>query len=93
MNYHHRFKVRASLACIERVLSTGFTDHQIHGLFAEWVHRHSFNALDNQTTEVVDEITLRPRSIPLWWLVGTGMWAGLPFLFAFRANKTRKILQ
>jgi ligand-binding SRPBCC domain-containing protein len=80
-------------ARIERVSSTSFTDRQIHGPFAEWVHRHSFNALDNQATEVVDEITLRPRSHFLWWLVGMGMWAGLPFLFAFRASKTRRMLQ
>ena len=81
------------VACIERVSATGFTDRQIHGPFATWVHRHSFNALDNQTTEVVDEITLRPRSHPLWWLVGMGMRASLPFLFAFRASQTRRMLQ
>ena len=81
------------VARIEGVSSTGFTDRQIHGPFAEWVHRHGFNALDNQTTEVVDEITLRPRSHPWWWLVGMGMWTGLPFLFAFRASKKRRMLQ
>jgi len=80
-------------ARIERVSFSGFTDRQLHGPFAEWVHRHSFRALDSQTTEVVDEITLRPRSHPLWWLVGMGMWAGLPFLFAFRASKTRRMLE
>jgi ligand-binding SRPBCC domain-containing protein len=81
------------VARIEGVTPSGFTDRQVRGPFAEWVHRHSFNALDGQTTEVVDEITLRPRSHPLWWLVGMGMWAGLPFLFAFRARKTRSVLQ
>ncbi len=81
------------VARIEGVSPTGFTDRQVHGPFAEWVHRHSFNALNNQTTEVVDEITLRLRSHPWWWLVGMGMWAGLPILFAFRANKTRRLLQ
>jgi ligand-binding SRPBCC domain-containing protein len=81
------------VARIERVSPNGFTDRQVQGPFAEWSHRHSFNALDEQTTEVVDEITLRPRSNPWWWLVGMGMWAGLPFLFAFRASKTRRMLQ
>ncbi len=81
------------VARIEGVSPSGFTDRQIRGPFAEWVHRHTFNALDNQTTEVVDEITLRLRSHPWWWLVGMGMWAGLPVLFAFRASKTRKMLQ
>ena len=81
------------VARIEHVSSNGFTDLLIHGPFAEWVHRHSFNALDDQTTEVVDDITLRLCSHPLWWLVGMGMWAGLPILFAYRARKTRRILQ
>jgi ligand-binding SRPBCC domain-containing protein len=81
------------MARIERVASTGFTDRQISGPCAEWVHRHSFNALDDHTTEVVDEITLRPRSHPVWWLVGVGMWASLPLLFAFRASATRRQLQ
>jgi ligand-binding SRPBCC domain-containing protein len=81
------------VAYIERVSPNGFTDRQVKGPFAEWAHRHSFNALDNQATEVVDEITLRPRSHPWWWLVGMVMWAGLPFLFAFRASKTRRMLE
>lgn len=81
------------VAHIESVSSTGFSDRQVRGPFAAWVHRHSFKALDRHITEVVDEITLQPRSHPLWWLVGMGMWAGLPFLFAYRARQTRKILQ
>jgi ligand-binding SRPBCC domain-containing protein len=81
------------VARIEKVSPNGFTDRQLRGPFAEWVHRHSFNAIDDQSTEVVDEITLRPRRHPFWWLVGMGMWAGLPILFAFRAFKTRRMLQ
>ncbi len=80
------------VARIEGVSPNGFTDRQIRGPFAEWVHRHSFHPLDSQTTEVVDEITLKPRSHPGWWLVGMGMWAGLPILFAFRASRTRRLL-
>lgn len=52
------------VARIEEVSPNGFTDRQLGGPFAEWVHRHSFNAVDDQTTEVVDVITLRPRSHP-----------------------------
>ncbi|HVP22056.1 MAG TPA: hypothetical protein VMS73_09375 [Anaerolineaceae bacterium] len=80
------------VAHIERVSSAGFTDRQILGPFAEWVRRHRFNALDNQITEVVDDITLQPRSHPLWWLVGMGMWASQPLLFAYRASRTRSTL-
>ena len=81
------------LAQIEDVSESGFTDRQLHGPFAEWVHRHSFVTVDEQTTEVVDEVTLRLRTHPLWWLVGMGMQLSLPLLFAYRAWKTRKYLQ
>ncbi len=81
------------VARIEDVSPTGFTDRQLSGPFSEWVHRHSFIALDDQTTAVIDEITLRFRSEPLWWAIGFGMWVGLPILFTFRSNKTRRILQ
>jgi ligand-binding SRPBCC domain-containing protein len=81
------------LARIEAVSSKGFTDRQLSGPFAEWVHRHNFVAVDEQTTEVVDEISLRLRAHPLWWLIGMGMRLGLPILFAYRAWKTRRTLQ
>lgn len=81
------------LAQIEDVSPNGFTDRQLIGPFAEWVHRHSYHALDSQTTEVVDDITLRLRAHPWWGLVGLGMWIGLPILFAFRASKTKRMLQ
>ena len=81
------------LARIEAVSDAGFTDRQVQGPFAEWEHRHRFVAVDGQTTEVRDEITLHVRSQPAWWLVGMGIRAGLPFLFAYRAWKTRKCLR
>ncbi|MBN2148333.1 MAG: hypothetical protein JW726_13170 [Anaerolineales bacterium] len=80
------------LARIEDVSNTGFTDRQLSGPFAEWVHRHTFVAVDENATDVVDEITLRLRPHPFWWLVGFGMWLGLPILFAFRAWKTKRML-
>ena len=81
------------LARIEAVSSNGFTDRQLSGPLAEWVHQHTFVVVDEQTTEVVDEITLRLRSHPFWWLVGMGMQLSLPILFAYRAWKTRRTLQ
>jgi ligand-binding SRPBCC domain-containing protein len=80
------------VARIEAVSVNGFTDRQLSGPFAKWVHHHIFTAVDEQTTEVVDEISLRLRSHPLWWLVGMGMRLGLPALFAFRAWKTKGML-
>lgn len=80
-------------ARIEAASETGFIDRQVKGPFAEWVHRHSFVAVDEQTTDVLDEVSLRLSSQPLWWLVGLGMRLSLPILFAFRGWKTRRILQ
>lgn len=81
------------LAVIEAVSPDGFTDRQLRGPFAEWVHRHSFIAMDEHRTAVVDEVSLRLRAHPLWWLIGAGMRLGLPVLFAYRAWKTRRYLQ
>lgn len=81
------------LARIENVSTNGFTDRQLHGPFAEWVHRHTFIPMDDQTTVVIDEITMRLNTHPVWWLVGMGLRAGLPVLFAYRGWKTRSLLQ
>lgn len=81
------------LARIEAVSPEGFTDRQLRGPFAEWVHRHQFVIVDDHTTEVKDEINLRLRSHPFWWMVGLGMWLGLPLLFAYREWKTKRILE
>ncbi len=81
------------LARIEAFSENGFTDRQQAGPFAVWLHRHSFAAVDEQTTEVIDQITLQFRRHPLWGPVGIGMWLGLPLLFAFRAWKTKRMIQ
>jgi ligand-binding SRPBCC domain-containing protein len=78
---------------IDNVLTDTFTDRQLRGPFAEGVHRRTFVEVNEQTTDVDDEITLRPSSHPFWRLVGMGMRLGLPFLFAYRAWKTRRILE
>ena len=76
-----------------RGASAGFADRQVRGPFAHWLHRHLFIPLDDQTTAVVDEIELKFRRHPLWGPVGVGMWLSLPFLFAYRARKTRRLLE
>jgi ligand-binding SRPBCC domain-containing protein len=81
------------LVRIEAVSDAGFTDRQLRGPFTEWVHRHMFRAVDENTTNVIDEIIFRLRLHPLWWPVGLGMWLGLPILFAFRAWKTKRMLE
>jgi ligand-binding SRPBCC domain-containing protein len=81
------------LARIEATSPEGFTDRQLKGPFAEWVHSHKFIKIDDETTEVLDEIQIRLRIHPLWFPIGLGMWLGLPILFAFREWKTKRILK
>lgn len=81
------------LAQIEQVSESGFTDRQLSGPFASWVHRHSFIHLDEQATEIVDEIHLALKPHLLWGAVGLAFASGLPVLFAFRGWKTRRLLE
>jgi ligand-binding SRPBCC domain-containing protein len=79
-------------ARIEEVSPTGFVDRQIQGPFRRWTHRHNFEPVDEQTTEVVDEIEFKLAKDPIRGIVGLGMTLSLPFLFAYRGWKTRRLL-
>ena len=80
-------------ARIEDAGEVGFTDRQLRGPFAHWAHRHSFEWVDDTTTEVVDQIEAAPRRHPFWGLVGLAMWIGMPLLFAFRGWQTSRLLE
>jgi len=80
-------------ARIEDMSLNGFTDRQLRGPFEQWMHRHEFVAVDEKTTQVIDEINASLRKHPLWGLVGLGMWLGLPLLFAYRGWRTRRLLE
>lgn len=66
----------------------GFTDTQIAGPFKSWVHRHSFEKIDEYTTDVVDEIQAEPGGF-----VSHFMWLNLPFMFAYRGWVTRRVCE
>lgn len=68
------------------VTQEGFTDTQQRGPFKSWQHRHTFRALDAQTTEVIDEVEAQPAGL-LSWL----MWLTLPILFVYRSWQTRRL--
>jgi len=80
-------------ARIEDVTEAGFTDRQVSGPFQEWVHRHSFVQVDDHTTEVIDQISLKLKPQLMWGAVGLGFVLGLPVLFAYRGWKTRRLLE
>jgi ligand-binding SRPBCC domain-containing protein len=80
------------VARVEDVSPTGFLDRQMRGPFDSWTHRHSFAAVDEATTKVVDEVEARLKPHILWGAVGLAMWLGLQLLFGFRARKTRRLL-
>lgn len=79
-------------ARIEDVDDGGFTDRQVEGPFAEWVHHHVFRDLGDDTTEVVDVVTYRPHPGPARAAIGLATAVGLRPLFAFRAWRTRRLL-
>jgi ligand-binding SRPBCC domain-containing protein len=81
------------LAQITEVTPTGFVDRQLEGPFQHWVHRHSFEPVEDGGTIVIDEVEAGLSRNSLWWAVGLAMWLGLPLLFAFRGWKTRKLLE
>lgn len=81
------------LARIEDVNPNGFVDRQVRGPFRHWIHRHAFIPASETETAVIDEIDFSLRPHPLWGLVGLGMWLSLPLLFAYRAWKTRRLLE
>ncbi len=80
-------------ARVEDASPAGFLDRQLRGPFASWIHRHRFLELDEGSTEVVDEVEARLKPHLLWGPAGLAMWVGLPLLFAYRARKTRRLLE
>lgn len=79
-------------ARFEDVNAAGFVDRMVHGPLRAWRHRHTFVAVDDAHTDVVDELEVAVRPHPLWGPVGLGMSLNLPVLFAFRQWQTRRLL-
>ncbi len=79
-------------ARFEDVTATGFVDRMVQGPLQTWQHRHSFVAIDDDHTDVVDELEVAVRRHPLWGPVGLGMSLNLPVLFAYRQWQTRRLL-
>jgi ligand-binding SRPBCC domain-containing protein len=81
------------LARIEDVTPNSFSDRQLSGPFAAWVHRHTFIGAGENATDVFDAIAFTPKPGGLVGLVGRVMGLSLPLLFAYRGWKTRRLLE
>lgn len=81
------------LVQFEQVGPSGFVDRMVEGPLRTWRHHHQFVAVDANTTDVVDEIDVELRSHPFWGPLGLSFWLGLPILFAYRAWRTRRLLE
>jgi ligand-binding SRPBCC domain-containing protein len=79
-------------ARIENVTENGFTDRQLSGPFADWVHEHRFVSESENRTAVIDTVEAKLSKDWLKRIAGLSMWFGMPVLFAYRGWKTRKIL-
>jgi ligand-binding SRPBCC domain-containing protein len=80
-------------ARIEALAPNGFLDWQVDGPFARWEHRHSFRAVDAETTEIGDRIDAEPRRHPLWGPFGWLLLRSLPLFFLYRRWRTRRLLE
>lgn len=68
----------------------GFTDQQVEGPFEAWVHRHSFQPIEESKTMIIDRVQAEPSNHPFWGLISRFMWISMPILFTYRAWRTRR---
>jgi ligand-binding SRPBCC domain-containing protein len=80
-------------ARVENLGSSGFDDVQTSGPFRQWIHTHRFQSLSDDASVVLDHVHLRLKSHPLWGPIGALMVFGLTLLFAYRAHKTKSLLE
>jgi ligand-binding SRPBCC domain-containing protein len=80
-------------AAIEQTTPVSFVDRMVRGPFKSWKHLHTYIAIDDHATSVIDEVHAELSDQLFWRVVGLGMWINLPILFAFRGWKTRQLLE
>jgi ligand-binding SRPBCC domain-containing protein len=72
------------------VTQNGFTDTQVKGPYQYWTHHHIFNAIGENTTEIIDEVNAIPNPKFFWGIITRLMLFSLPILFAYRSWRTRQ---
>lgn len=79
---------------VENLSIEGFDDVQLDGPFGAWRHRHNFEEAEGGGTEVCDVVTASmPTLLSPRYPLAALMWIGLPLLFAFRARRTRRLVE
>ena len=81
------------IARVENFSPTGFDDIQTSGPFKSWKHAHRFEALDENNTQVVDNVEYSFQRHWFWGVIGLVMALGLPILFWYRGLRTRATLE
>lgn len=71
----------------------GFVDVQETGPFKKWRHGHSYTAVDESRSQVIDEIDFEYSQTPFWYIFGHFLVWNLPIMFAYRGWVTRKSLE
>lgn len=71
----------------------GFEDSQERGPFEFWHHKHTFMAIDDHFSEVIDEIESQFGKGFVNGLISRLMWWSLPLLFSFRGWHTKRELE
>ena len=71
----------------------GFTDSQTTGPYEVWIHCHSFESVDENATNVIDQVQAKTSNNPFWGIISNFMWLTLPVLFAYRSWQTRRTLE
>lgn len=71
----------------------GFTDSMMRGPFEAWVHKHRFEAMDANRTRIIDIVEALPGTHPFWGSISKLMWKNLPYLFAYRRWRTRRVFE
>ncbi len=63
-----------------------FVDEQLSGPYKQWIHRHSFTALDANKTLIEDEVRYRLPLEPFGDVANFFIERQLKYVFDFRAN-------
>lgn len=69
-----------------------FVDRQVSGPYGQWIHKHTFTALDENRTLIEDEVRYRLPLEPLGDILHFLVKSELDFIFDFRQKTVTSLL-